>query len=134
MIIVDHLDHLVLTVADINRSCVFYSQVLGMRVVPEQSRRALLFGSQKINLHQQGHELEPKAAHPTPGSGDLCFITATPLPVVVAHLKAYGIDIVAGPVKRSGARRPIESIYFRDPDGNLLEIANEEEGDSVAPQ
>lgn len=119
------LDHLVLTVRDLSRTCLFYSEVLGMEVVTFGSgRKALQFGQQKINLHQQGQEFEPKAAAPSPGSADLCFITETPLQQVMRHLEACGVDIEEGPVARTGAMGPIESVYFRDPDGNLLEVSN----------
>ncbi len=122
---VDSLDHLVLTVADVEATCQFYSRVLGMEVVTfGQGRKALQFGSQKINLHQHGREFEPKAARPTPGSADLCFLTAVPLADVVAHLQSAGVAIVEGPVQRTGATGPILSVYFRDPDGNLIEVAN----------
>ncbi len=119
------LDHLVLTVTDIDRTCKFYEHVLGMKpVVFDDNRRALTFGSQKINLHEVGREFEPKAAAPTPGSADLCFLTRTPLKEVIEHLRASGVPVEEGPVRRTGARGPIESIYLRDPDGNLLEISN----------
>ncbi|OXM83354.1 VOC family protein [Paenibacillus rigui] len=119
------LDHLVLTVRDLSRTCLFYSEVLGMEVVTFGSgRKALQFGQQKINLHQHGQEFEPKAAAPSPGSADLCFITETPLQQVMEHLEACGVDIEEGPVARTGAMGPIESVYFRDPDGNLLEVSN----------
>ncbi len=125
MIAVDRLDHLVLTVTDVDRACRFYSKVLGMRVVTfGRGRKALAFGNQKINLHLKGHEVEPKAAHPVPGSGDLCFVTSVPLPSVIAHLLVCGTEIVGGPARRAGALGPIESIYLRDPDGNLIEVAN----------
>ena len=121
----DRLDHLVLTVRDIDATCDFYTRVLGMRAVTfAGGRKALAFGRQKINLHQQGREVEPKAEYPTPGSGDLCFITGTPLDQVVAHLQQCGIEIEEGPVQRTGAEGPILSVYLRDPDGNLLEVAN----------
>ena len=122
--VVDHLDHLVLTVADINATVAFYGSVLGMEVVTFENRKALRFGEQKINLHQRGREFEPKAAHPTPGSGDLCFITKTPLAEVIAQLKADGCMIEQGPVERTGAVGKLRSIYLRDPDFNLLEISN----------
>ena len=126
MMKVDSLDHLVLTVADVEATCRFYSRVLGMEVVTfGQGRKALQFGSQKINLHQQGREFEPKAARPTPGSADLCFLTTVPLADVVAHLQSAGVAIVEGPVQRTGATGPILSVYFRDPDGNLIEVANQ---------
>ena len=124
MIVLDRLDHLVLTVRDIEATCHFYTQVLGMTAVRfGEGRWALHYGRQKINLHPYGREFDPKVAQPTPGSADLCFVTTTPLPQVVAHLTACGVSIVAGPVERTGATGPIESIYLRDPDGNLLEIA-----------
>ncbi len=122
---IEALDHLVLTVADIDRTIAFYTRALGMRAVTfGAGRRALAFGRQKINLHQAGAEFEPKAAHPMPGSGDLCFLTPRPLGDVVAHLAAQGIAIEQGPVDRTGAEGPIRSIYLRDPDGNLIEVAN----------
>jgi catechol 2,3-dioxygenase-like lactoylglutathione lyase family enzyme len=122
---IDHLDHLVLTVADIERSCDFYERVLGMEVVTFRGgRKALAFGQQKINLHPYGHEFDPKANKPTPGSGDLCFIATTPLNEVIMELAARGISIEEGPVERTGATGPIRSVYIRDPDDNLLEIAN----------
>jgi catechol 2,3-dioxygenase-like lactoylglutathione lyase family enzyme len=89
-----------------------------------EGRKALAFGTQKINLHQVGREFEPKAQRPTPGSADLCFITQTPLAEVVAHLQANGVAIIEGPVRRMGAMGAIESVYFRDLDGNLLEVSN----------
>jgi len=125
MIDIHHLDHLVLTVASIERSCAFYASVLGMRVeVFAAGRKALCFGEQKVNLHEVGKEFEPKAAKPTPGSADLCFISSTPLEAVISQLAELGIPIEAGPVERSGATGRIRSVYLRDPDGNLLEISN----------
>lgn len=122
---IDHLDHLVLTVASIQRSCDFYQRVLGMDVVTfKGGRKALSFGQQKINLHEHGREFEPKALAPTPGSADLCFIAATPLNEVIAELGAMGVPIEEGPVKRTGATGPIRSVYIRDPDRNLVEISN----------
>jgi catechol 2,3-dioxygenase-like lactoylglutathione lyase family enzyme len=121
-----HLDHLVLTVADIDATIGFYTRVLGMTAVTfGQGRRALQFGPQKINLHRRGHEFEPKALQPTPGSADLCFITDIPLAEVIAHLGDCHVPIVEGPVERTGANGPILSVYLRDPDGNLIEIAND---------
>jgi catechol 2,3-dioxygenase-like lactoylglutathione lyase family enzyme len=122
--VIDHLDHLVLTVADIDATVAFYSSALGMEVVTFGNRKALRFGEQKINLHQVGKEFEPKAAHPTPGSGDLCFITKTPIEDFVSHLKALHHPIEVGPVERDGAVGTIRSIYLRDPDFNLIEISN----------
>ncbi|MET0747717.1 MAG: VOC family protein [Rhizobium sp.] len=125
MIRIDHLDHLVLTVASIDATCAFYSKVLGMEVETfEEGRKALSFGSQKINLHQRGHEFEPKARCPTPGSADLCFIAETPIEDVVAHLGVCGIAIEEGPVTRTGAVGPMISVYIRDPDDNLIEVSN----------
>ncbi|WP_454853645.1 VOC family protein [Rhizobium binxianense] len=125
MIRIDHLDHLVLTVADIAATCDFYSHVLGMAVETfGEGRKALTFGNQKINLHQAGREFEPKAREPVPGSADLCFIAETPLEAVITHLAAQGVPIEEGPVERTGATGPIRSVYFRDPDGNLIEVSN----------
>lgn len=119
------LDHLVLTVTDIPATIAFYTKVLGMSEVAfGEDRRALSFGDQKINLHQRGKEFEPKASSPTPGSADLCFISDTPLPLVISELTAYGVPIIEGPIARTGARGPILSVYFRDPDGNLIEICH----------
>jgi catechol 2,3-dioxygenase-like lactoylglutathione lyase family enzyme len=123
---ITHLDHLVLTVADIEESCTFYTTVLGMeRVTFGQGRTAVAFGTQKINLHQQGNEFEPKAIHPTPGAADLCFITETPITVVVGWLAKWGVLVEEGPVYRTGAKQKLLSVYFRDPDGNLIEVSNE---------
>lgn len=122
---IDHLDHLVLTVADIEATCAFYQRLLGMEVVSfGDGRRALAFGQQKINLHAHGREFEPKAERPTPGSADFCLITRVPLAEVVARLMDGGVAIIDGPVPRTGASGPIMSIYFRDPDRNLVEVAN----------
>jgi catechol 2,3-dioxygenase-like lactoylglutathione lyase family enzyme len=122
---IDRLDHLVLTVADIDATVTFYEQVLGMRAVTfGDGRRALTFGTSKINLHQAGHEFEPKAARPTPGSADICLIAADPLDQVCADLAAHGVTIEEGPVARTGATGPIRSVYLRDPDNNLIEISN----------
>ncbi|MBO0783071.1 MAG: VOC family protein [Ktedonobacteraceae bacterium] len=123
--LIDHLDHLVLTVADIEATCAFYTRVLGMQVVTfGAGRKALQFGRQKMNLHQAGKEFEPKARLPTPGSADLCFITQTPLEQVMAHLQTCNVPLLEGPVTRTGALGPLLSLYLRDPDGNLLEISN----------
>jgi catechol 2,3-dioxygenase-like lactoylglutathione lyase family enzyme len=124
---IDGIDHLVLTVKDIDATCAFYAQVLGMEVVTfGAGRKALSFGSQKINLHEHGHEFEPKAHQPTPGSADVCFVTSLPLPDVVSHVSACGIKFLEGPVRRTGARGPFMSIYFRDPDQNLIEVSSYE--------
>ena len=122
---IDSLDHLVLTVKNIEATATFYAKVLGMEIITfGEGRKALLFGSQKINLHQHGNEFEPKALRPTPGSADLCFITSIPLPDVEKHLSACSTPIVDGPVQRTGATGKLLSIYLRDPDNNLLEISN----------
>ncbi|MGE8599283.1 MAG: VOC family protein [Acinetobacter calcoaceticus] len=122
---ISHLDHLVLTVADIENTCNFYQTVLGFEVITfKGDRKALKFGHQKINLHQLGNEFEPKALHPTPGSADLCFISETPISEVVTHLNQLNIQIEEGPVERTGAMHPILSVYIRDPDQNLIEISN----------
>lgn len=125
---VDRLDHLVLTVKDIERTCAFYTAVCGMRATSfGTGRRALAFGSQKINLHESGKEFDPKAIRPTPGSADLCFITSVPLAKLIPHVESCGIEILEGPVERTGALGPIRSIYIRDPDGNLVELSVYEE-------
>jgi catechol 2,3-dioxygenase-like lactoylglutathione lyase family enzyme len=125
MITIDHLDHLVLTVQDLDATCDFYARVLGMEVITfDAGRKALQFGNQKINLHQVGAEFEPKAAYPTPGSADLCFIAATPLETVLEHLQAQGIIPETDIVERTGAVGKIRSIYLRDPDANLIELSN----------
>ena len=122
---IERLDHLVLTVADIDASCAFYQRVLGMRSVTfGAGRKALVFGQQKINLHCHGAEFSPKALRPTPGSADLCFIVNTPLNLLVEHLRACAVPIEEGPVVRTGATGPLLSIYIRDPDHNLIELAN----------
>lgn len=121
---IDRLDHIVLTVRDLDVACAFYARALGMSVVTfAGGRRALAFGAQKINLHLAGHEFEPKADRPTPGSADFCLIAAAPLPDVIAHLQACGVPIAEGPVAKTGATGPIRSVYFRDPDQNLVEVA-----------
>lgn len=121
---IDSIDHLVLTVKDIDVSVSFYSQALGMKATPFGSgRTALSFGEQKINLHQHGREFEPKAQRPTPGSADLCFLTSLPMADVLSHLATCGVAVIEGPVQRTGAAGPILSVYFRDPDMNLIEVA-----------
>ena len=121
---IDHLDHLVLTVSNVDASIDFYTKALGMEAITFGGRKALKFGCEKINLHQHGQEFEPKAAHPTPGSGDLCFITKNPLEDVISHLAQLAIHTEEGPVERTGAVGKILSIYLRDPDNNLIEISN----------
>jgi catechol 2,3-dioxygenase-like lactoylglutathione lyase family enzyme len=123
---IERLDHLVLTVRDLAATVAFYTEVLGMQAVTfGEGRTALRFGQQKINLHLAGHEFTPYAAAPMPGSADLCFLTRTPLAEVIRHIGARGVAIELGPVERTGALSPIRSVYLRDPDGNLIEIANE---------
>ena len=123
---ITRLDHLVLTVASIPTTVSFYTEVLGMREITfGAGRTALAFGSQKINLHEAGKEFEPKANRPTPGAADLCFISNTSIDSIVTKLRAHGVDIIEGPVVRSGALGPNVSVYCRDPDGNLIEISNE---------
>lgn len=121
---IDRLDHLVLTVANVDATCAFYERVLGMTSVTYAGcRRALTFGAQKINLHQAEREIEPRALEPTPGSADLCFIVQGPLDAVAAHLDACEVEVEEGPVLRHGAVGPMTSLYLRDPDGNLIELS-----------
>lgn len=123
---IDRIDHLVLTVRDLAASLRFYERVLGARIVPPvegQGPTAIAFGRQKINLHVAGKEFEPRATHPTVGAGDFCLITEAPITEVVAHLEACGVVMEMGPVPRHGALGPMTSVYFRDPDGNLVEVA-----------
>lgn len=125
LVIIDRIDHIVLTVHDLERTIAFYSRVLGMEPVTfAGGRRALAFGRQKLNLHQAGREFEPKALAPAPGAIDLCFISETPLADVIATLEAQGVVVIDGPVDRTGALGPMKSVYFRDPDGNLIEVSN----------
>jgi catechol 2,3-dioxygenase-like lactoylglutathione lyase family enzyme len=119
------IDHLVLTVKDIDATCSFYARVLGMNVITYGgNRKALSFGVQKINLHRYGKEIDPKAKAPTPGSADLCFVTTMPILDVITHLASCGVNLLEGPVNRTGARGPMVSVYFRDLDGNLVEVSN----------
>lgn len=122
---ISRIDHIVLTVADIDATCEFYSRALNMQVLTFGAGRiALSFGQQKINLHQAGKEFEPKAMRPTPGSADICLITETPVSQVMLHLQACGVDLLEGPVRRTGATGPLLSVYCRDPDSNLIEVSN----------
>ena len=123
---IDRVDHFVLTVRDLAASVAFYERVLGARVVPGKEGRgptAVHFGRQKINIHEKGLEFEPKATHPTIGAGDFCLITEAEIGNVAAHLERCGIAIEVGPVPREGALGRMISLYFRDPDGNLVEVA-----------
>lgn len=122
------LDHLVLTVGDIAASVRFYTEVMGMQAQAFRGsdgteRQALLFGQQKINLHQAGQEFEPKAAVPMRGSADLCFLTDAPLEVWLAQFADHHVTVEEGPVQRTGATGAIMSLYVRDPDGNLIEVS-----------
>ena len=122
---ISQLDHLVLTVADPDRTCAFYSNVLGMEIrTADKGRTSLHFGTAKINLHRAGAEFSPHALMPKPGSADICLLTETPIKQVMEHLAGHQVDIIEGPVKRTGATGALLSVYFRDPDGNLLEVAN----------
>jgi catechol 2,3-dioxygenase-like lactoylglutathione lyase family enzyme len=124
-IAIDRIDHIVLTAFDVQRTLDFYSKVLGMEPITfAGGRRGLAFGRQKINLHQAGREFEPKALKPVPGALDLCFITQTPLEEVMTQLREHGVAIAEGPVPKTGALGPMTSVYFRDPDGNLIEVSN----------
>lgn len=125
---INGLDHLVLTVHDLERSIGFYTQVLGMTLSCfAEGRKALHFGNQKINLHEAGSEYEPKADKPLPGSADLCFLLSGALEDAVRHIELCGLQLEEGPVSRTGAQGPIRSVYLRDPDGNLIELAEREE-------
>jgi catechol 2,3-dioxygenase-like lactoylglutathione lyase family enzyme len=122
---IDSIDHVVFTVKDINATCEFYTKVLGMEVVTfGEGRKALAFGSQKINLQQLGRESTLVANKPTSGSADICFVTSVPVSEVIAHLNSCGVRLVGGPVERNGARGMMMSVYFRDPDLNLVEVSN----------
>ncbi len=122
---INRLDHLVLTVKDIECTVQFYVSVLGMeKEAFGAGRLALKYGNQKINLHQVGKEFEPKADKPTSGSADLCFITDIPLDEAMKHVRSRGVEIIEGPVARTGAIGKINSFYFRDPDKNLIEVSN----------
>jgi len=122
---VDRIDHIVMTVKSIDATCTFYERVLGMqRVTFAGGRYALAFGRQKINLHESGREFEPKAHVAAPGTLDVCLITTTPLADVIEHLARCDVAIIEGPVSKTGASGPIRSVYFRDPDDNLIEVSN----------
>lgn len=128
---VNRIDHLVLTVKELELTCEFYSKVLGMEILTfGKGRKALIFGDQKINLHELGSEIEPKAIKPTIGSIDLCFITTVLLEDVIKHFDRIGVKVIEGPVQRTGAGGAINSVYIRDPNGNLLEISNYQDSES----
>ncbi len=119
------IDHIVLTVTNIAETIKFYESVLGMEAeLFSDGRTSLKFGTQKINLHQYGQEFEPKAKHPLPGSEDLCFISETKIDIAMKHVISHDITILDGPVERTGAIAKLVSFYFRDPDGNLIEVSN----------
>ena len=123
--LISTLDHLVITVHNIEKSCTFYETVLGLEIISfGDGRKAIKVGDQKISLHQTGKEISPCAKHPTPGSADICFTTPKPISDYLRHLKNSGIDIELGPVKRHGVFGAMDSVYFRDPDGNLLEVSH----------
>jgi len=122
---ISKLDHLVITTANPEILIQFYTRVLDLELETfADGQKALKFGKQKINLHEAGAEIRPHAKHPTPGAADLCFITQTPIAQVLNHLASCNIEVIAGPVTRSGASGTLLSIYIMDPDGNLIELAN----------
>jgi len=122
---IDRIDHVVMTVRSVDATCAFYERVLGMQPVTfAGGRRALAFGRQKINLHEAGREFEPKAHFAAPGTLDICLVTTTPLPQVIEHLARCNVTIIEGPVAKTGATGPLRSVYFRDPDQNLIEVSN----------
>lgn len=122
---VERIDHIVLTVSDIDITVNFYTSVLGFKLeIFGNNRKALIFGNQKINLHEKGNEFEPKAEMPTCGSADLCFISKTDIQDVLLELTEKDVEIIEGIVERTGAKGKINSIYFRDPDQNLIEVSN----------
>ena len=126
--IINRIDHLVLTVRSISESVQFYESVMGMqRIEFAEGRVALSFGNQKINLHELGNEFEPKAGNVQNGSADLCFIIDTPIAEAIKELQNNNVEIIEGPVKRTGATGKIMSVYFRDPDNNLIEVSNYED-------
>lgn len=125
MIQIDRIDHIVINVNDMDEAIAFYTKVMGMELETfGAGRKAMKFGRQKINLHQYGKEFKPNAHLPVPGSADLCFIAATPLDEFMDHLRACGVEIMEGPVPRTGATGAMQSVYFRDPDLNLIEVSN----------
>ena len=122
---VNRIDHLVLTVKDIDVTVQFYTSIMGMKKIEfGEGRKALSFGQQKINLHQLGNEFEPKALNVKSGSEDLCFVIDTPIAEAIKEIESIGVKVIEGPVQRTGALGKINSAYFRDPDGNLIEVSN----------
>ena len=122
---ISSIDHILCTVKDVDATCEFYQWVLGMEIATfGEGPKALSFGQQKINLHQYGQEFEPKAASPAPGTQDNCLITHMPIKEAAKHITGCGVEIEGGPIRRTGAAGPIMSIYFRDPDDNLIEVSN----------
>lgn len=127
---IDRIDHFVLTVASIDATCDFYQRVLGFeRHSPDGKPTSLRFGRQKINVHQADRTFDPKAQRPTPGAADFCLITLEPLESVMEHLERCGVPIEKGPIARTGAIGPMISVYFRDPDGNLIEVSRYQSGE-----
>jgi len=123
--VINRIDHIVFTVSNIEKTIAFYTQILGMKEETfGNNRKALVFGNQKFNLHQKGKEFEPKAKLPTPGAIDICLISETPIDNLINDLMKHGIRLEDGPVERTGATGKIKSIYFRDPDQNLIEVSN----------
>jgi catechol 2,3-dioxygenase-like lactoylglutathione lyase family enzyme len=121
---IDRIDHVVLTARSLEATCDFYTKCLDFRRVDSPGRpTALLFGRQKFNVHQADHTFDPKARRPTPGSADLCVVADVPLTDVIARLEQHQVEIELGPVEREGALGPMQSVYFRDPDGNLIEVS-----------
>ena len=124
---IDHIDHVVLTTRDLASCLHFYADVLGMKLekfqTPTETRVALKFGSQKINVHEWGREFTPRAHVAAPGTLDLCFIAAVPLEKVIENLEKNKFKIIEGPVMKTGATAKIRSVYVRDPDLNLVEIS-----------
>jgi catechol 2,3-dioxygenase-like lactoylglutathione lyase family enzyme len=122
--LIESIDHLVVTVADLEATLAFYERALGLEVLRSPGRpAALAFGSQKINVHQADRPFEPKASRPTAGAADFCLVTGRSLDEVARRLRDQGVEIEVGPVERFGARGKMTSIYFRDPDGNLIEVS-----------
>lgn len=126
-IVIDHIDHIVLTTKDVDKTIEFYRNILGFQLYTygEDERKALIFGDYKLNIHSLDQIYEPKAGIPTPGALDICLISKTPLKEIIAYLNELNVPIESGPRRRIGATKLILSIYIRDPDGNLIEIANE---------